>query len=258
MARHIAAHLRVLMFLTTRLMSILKVDDIDETDEFGSSTADTGDNSTWRPLTTGSSELWSNPESEAGSDRMDLDETSKIHDAGFDIPDAEDEVDWSGVALAGADDQLPQQLVADPLVNTRFGPGPERTFNSAEHHDFLRYLSLILLRQPRGDSQEQRQFDFDESRLSAIEERLIHANLRRRHRFLWAQKNDMERRRWRNGHVLDDQYLLDEAGDILASNSTLDFPRPPPPLGSKDRRRKCPCCCQTFFSAVFTDRQRWM
>lgn len=60
----------------------------------------------------------------------------------------------------------------------------DRTFDATKHVDFRRHLECIILLRPSKDGRSE---DLDVSQLDEIQNRLIEANLRRRHRFLLAQ-----------------------------------------------------------------------
>jgi len=102
MARHVASHLQVLMFLTIRLMSTQDGKD-SENDSVASSMVDTGDNST-REMQSHS--LGIAEECEDGlrdSDRDSEDGTQpEINSKSDDIPDTAAEADWSMFGLGGA------------------------------------------------------------------------------------------------------------------------------------------------------------
>jgi hypothetical protein len=66
----------------------------------------------------------------------------------------------------------------------------DRLFNADDHSDLFRYLAVIILSRGSKDAR-----DFDLIRpglLSSVQERLVKANLRRRNRFLYAQRHAMK------------------------------------------------------------------
>ncbi|KAM0345648.1 hypothetical protein ACHAPU_006302 [Fusarium lateritium] len=63
----------------------------------------------------------------------------------------------------------------------------DRYFKDSDHQDFLRYLTVIVL--GRGTEDGREQFEIDPKSLSPVQERLVMANLRRRNRFLYAQRH---------------------------------------------------------------------
>lgn len=77
----------------------------------------------------------------------------------------------------------------------------DRTFNPENHEGLQNYLALILLAKPSDFEDRRRKlleinaeekpvyFDVDITQLSMIQKRLINANLRRRNRFIYAQRH---------------------------------------------------------------------
>ncbi|KAF4954705.1 hypothetical protein FSARC_12035 [Fusarium sarcochroum] len=63
----------------------------------------------------------------------------------------------------------------------------DRLFEFEDHHDLFRYLTVLIL--GRGSEEGREHYNVDPKTLSPIQERLAVANLRRRHRFLYAQKH---------------------------------------------------------------------
>lgn len=63
----------------------------------------------------------------------------------------------------------------------------EKKFNPAEHEDFRKHLECIVLLRPSRDGPDSH--DMSPSKLNEVQNRLIEANLRRRHSFLTAQKH---------------------------------------------------------------------
>ncbi|KAK2589657.1 hypothetical protein QQS21_012664 [Conoideocrella luteorostrata] len=63
----------------------------------------------------------------------------------------------------------------------------DRRFDPDEHEEFRTHLRCILLLRPTADRHSMK--DIEESRLSQLQKRLIDCNLRRRNRFLLAQKH---------------------------------------------------------------------
>jgi len=94
MARHVAAHLQNLMFLTIRLMSLHNNDS--ESVSIASSSADSGDVSTRKITSPGNSE----PEAESPmsfSDQESIEDKGESEDGADDIPDSKSDPDWSRV-----------------------------------------------------------------------------------------------------------------------------------------------------------------
>ncbi|ORY63909.1 uncharacterized protein BCR38DRAFT_202302 [Pseudomassariella vexata] len=65
----------------------------------------------------------------------------------------------------------------------------ERTFDPSEHRNFRRHLECMILLHPSEDGRNPDDLDF--SKLNHVQNRLIEANLRRRHSFSVAQKRSM-------------------------------------------------------------------
>ncbi|KID95385.1 transcription factor Zn, C2H2, partial [Metarhizium majus ARSEF 297] len=63
----------------------------------------------------------------------------------------------------------------------------DRRFNPDDHEEFRTHLRCILLLRPTADGHNMK--DIEESRLNQLQKRLIDCNLRRRNRFLLAQKH---------------------------------------------------------------------
>ncbi|KAK2776658.1 hypothetical protein CKAH01_12308 [Colletotrichum kahawae] len=63
----------------------------------------------------------------------------------------------------------------------------DRTFDPSKHQNFRRHLELIIL--ARGCEDGRSDYHLDTEALTAIQERLILANLRRRNRYRYAQKH---------------------------------------------------------------------
>lgn len=66
----------------------------------------------------------------------------------------------------------------------------DHTFNPNAHQEFKKHLECLVLLRPTEAGRESRRdvADADTPKLSGLQRRLIEANLRRRHRFLLAQK----------------------------------------------------------------------
>jgi hypothetical protein len=63
----------------------------------------------------------------------------------------------------------------------------DRLFKSADHQELRRHLELLIL--ARGSEEGRQEYHIDTESLSPVQERLILANLRRRNRFLYAQRH---------------------------------------------------------------------
>lgn len=99
-------------------------------------------------------------------------------------------------------DQLARLAVAirKPGTSSRLQKA-DRTFNPEHHEGLQNYLVLILLAKPSDFEDRRRKlleinaeekpvyFDVDITQLSMIQKRLINANLRRRNRFIYAQRH---------------------------------------------------------------------
>ncbi|KAL8304625.1 hypothetical protein RB597_004265 [Gaeumannomyces tritici] len=105
----------------------------------------------------------------------------------------------------------------------------DRTFNPDEHQELRRHLECLLLLRPKEDGRHSD--ELDPSKLSALQQRLIDANLMRRHQFLLAQRRSRNQTR-SHGH----RPAL--AAPLAASPSTDDtLGKDERPLGSQSPKR---------------------
>lgn len=66
----------------------------------------------------------------------------------------------------------------------------DRLFKQEDHSDLFRYLTVVVL--GRGSPEGREHYQVNPGLLSPVQERLIRANLRRRNRFLYAQRHAMK------------------------------------------------------------------
>jgi hypothetical protein len=107
MARHVAAHLQGLMFLTIRLMSLHNDDS--KSVSIASSSADSGDASTRKITSPGNSE----PEAKSPmsiSDQESIEDRDESEDGADDIPDSKSDPDWSRVIQSNKQLEGPEAL----------------------------------------------------------------------------------------------------------------------------------------------------
>jgi hypothetical protein len=107
MARHVAAHLQGLMFLTIRLMSLHNNDS--KSVSIASSSAASGDASTRKITSPGNSE----PETESPmsiSDQESIEDRDESEDGADDIPDSKSDPDWSRVIQSNKQLEGPEAL----------------------------------------------------------------------------------------------------------------------------------------------------
>ncbi|KAK4118023.1 hypothetical protein N657DRAFT_558118, partial [Parathielavia appendiculata] len=150
----------------------------------------------------------------------------------------------------------------------------DRTFNPEKYHEFRKHLECVILLRPTEDGRHPD--ELDPSKLSGLQRRLIDANLRRRHRFLLAQRRSMNQE--------EDKPLLAPTISGVSRASTAegtlnyapakpyipgttktqitsiasDAEFPNPPAIPDDREIfQCPCCCQSLQVETFKDSKLW-
>ncbi|KAG8406636.1 hypothetical protein J3458_020977 [Metarhizium acridum] len=120
------------------------------------------------------------------------------------------------------------------------------TFQSKDYEDLRDQLTVIVL--AKG-SEEVRQYrDVDRNSLTPLQERLIKANLRRRHMFLYAQK---DARNFEFDPQNTSSNLTGPVPDsfaktaLAATTVNIGYPRPPK-LKEGQKYFRCPYCCQVL------------
>ncbi|KAK4104339.1 hypothetical protein N658DRAFT_565173 [Parathielavia hyrcaniae] len=135
----------------------------------------------------------------------------------------------------------------------------DRTFNPEKYHKFRKHLECVILLRPTEDGRHPD--ELDPSKLSALQRRLIDANLRRRHRFLLAQRRSRNQEVDQKQHpvlkVTSPPYIPGTTKTQITSiASDAEFPNPP--VIPDDRELfQCPCCCQSLQAETFKDSKLW-
>lgn len=124
------------------------------------------------------------PWSDTSSTRSDSDDAHPIEQAGDSLPELD--------ALQSEVEQIIDHLarlgvaIRKSGANTR-SQKADRLFREEDHSDLFRHLAVVVL--GRGSINGRQDGETNPALLSPIQQRLIRANLRRRNRFLYAQRH---------------------------------------------------------------------
>ncbi|KAF5662959.1 transcription factor C2H2 [Fusarium heterosporum] len=99
----------------------------------------------------------------------------------------------------------------------------DRFFKESDHQDFLRYLTVIVL--GRGTEEGREQFEIDPKSLNPVQERLVMANLRRRNRFLYAQRH-AKKLESRTSYTTENQFGYPVYDNPVLIDPTVSIRRP--------------------------------
>ncbi|KAG8411750.1 hypothetical protein J3458_003797 [Metarhizium acridum] len=144
-------------------------------------------------------------------------------------------------------------------------------YDPAEFDDLRQHLELIILRRPSTNGI---QSHVDSSKLSTVQRRLVDANLRRRHRFVLAQRasqalqdepklppeSPLSATTTQCPNNTQPSFSLYRPGDdgTQRTSSSLDPELPVMEKAALQRRFcKCPCCCQTIPCEEAKDLETW-
>ncbi|KID73688.1 uncharacterized protein G6M90_00g001970 [Metarhizium brunneum] len=147
-------------------------------------------------------------------------------------------------------DELLRRLRELTVAMKKSKPNPrlqeaDTTFQPTEHEGLRDYLAGIVL--ARGSEKGQQRCDVGRKSLTPVQDRLIMANLRQRHRFLFAQQ---------------DAGNFESGPQNTGRKSTGPFPTAnmrylrPPRLGIGETCFRCPYCCQ-MLPEMFHMKTHW-
>ncbi|PYI26892.1 hypothetical protein BP00DRAFT_498435 [Aspergillus indologenus CBS 114.80] len=169
-------------------------------------------------------------------------------------------------------DSLVSQLVKDAVAIRR--READQAFDPRRQQSLREYFECIMLLRPTESALFQPAFpptvpkdwlrtmpnlEVINLEMTPLQERLIEANLRRRHRFLLAQRKTDQVAQRKADQVASLQISVSEstAGptDDIAAKSPDAGQYPSPPEAGGDF--KCPCCCQELSGTMVTDTNAW-